>query len=264
MSPRQTNRSTRWASAAEKHAVRASRFAWMSVRMAVRIGAAPEYTARARTSSAPGAALSPFRKRLLQRQIVRPLRPAAQLVRVVVEGLGHVDPSLPRGTDLSLDDVQRLRARKRRQLSCRGGLRQPQGDASPPHQREDAALRPERRKAKHALLLHAGQPLHRIEEERHQIGVEAHATCAGSASKWTSWRKESNLCRTCARSRSRSRSRLNCSTVKEAMVDPITVACRSAAGSFESSRSSRPRKPPAKVSPAPVGSTTSASGKAGA
>src|SRR4051812_32608214 len=107
-------RSTRWASAAEKHAVRASRFAWMSVRMAVRIGAAPEYTARGRTSSAPDAALSPLRKRLLQRQIVRPLRPAAQLVRVVVEGFGHVDPALPGGAHLPLRDGQRPRAGKGR------------------------------------------------------------------------------------------------------------------------------------------------------
>src|SRR5512140_749812 len=102
MSPRQTNRSTRWASAAEKHAVRAPRFAWMSVRMAVRIGAAPEYTARARTSSAPGAALSPLRKRLLQRQIGCPLRPAAQLFRVVVarRGSRHV-----RGQRVEMDEL---------------------------------------------------------------------------------------------------------------------------------------------------------------
>ena len=48
------------------------------------------------------------------------------------------------------------------------------------------------------------------------------------------------------------------------MVQPITTAWRRAGRSLPPTRSMRPRKPPAKLSPAPVGSTTPVSGKAGA
>src|SRR5438105_5525978 len=85
-------------------------------------------------------------------------------------------------------------------------------------------------------------------------------TDACNASYSVSLRKVSNRERTSDRVRSRSRSREKASTVNEAMVQPITTAWRSAARSDPPVRSSRPRKPPAKLSPAPVGSTTLASG----
>src|SRR6267378_141234 len=224
----------------------------------------PEYTARALTSRAPDAPLPARWQRLLERQLMGPLHPAAQGVRIVVEGLRNVDPALPGGASLPLHDRERFGARQARQLAGGSRVRHAQRDSSFPDQRENASVGPERLEPEHALLFDQAQTFRRIEEELHQVGVEAHPTCPGSSSKCTRCRKASNRRRTCARSRSRRRSQLNCSTVKEAMVAPMTVAWRSATGSAASRRSSRPRKPPANVSPAPVGSRTSASGKAGA
>src|SRR5207253_8769752 len=142
-------------------------------------------------------------------------------------------------------------------------FRQLERDAPFPGEGEDAAVGPQGFESEHPFLLDQRKPVHRVEQKRHEICVEAHEMFSGSSSKCTSARKASNRLRTCARSRARSRSSENCSTVKEAMVEPITVACRSERGSFVFKRSSRPRKPPANESPAPVGSTTSAMGNAG-
>ena len=53
------------------------------------------------------------------------------------------------------------------------------------------------------------------------------------------------------------------STVKEAITHPYTTAARSVRSVTRPMRASAPKNPPAKVSPAPVGSTTLSIGTAG-
>src|SRR4029079_13518469 len=81
-------------------------------------------------------------------------------------------------------------------------------------------------------------------------------------SKWTRSAKARKRSRIWVSSSLRKRSRLKSSTENEASTEPRIIAVRIVAGVTFPSRTIQPMKPPAKESPAPVGSTTFSIGNA--